>query len=380
MSHFDAIILGCGGVGSAALYHLARRGVRVLGIDRFPPAHDRGSSHGSTRIIRQAYFEHPDYVPLLLAAYELWHDLEAQWGRRLLTQTGLLQVGPGDGVVVPGVMASARQHSLQVELLTAQDAMARYPAFHVPADLAAVYEPKAGSLAVEECVRAHLAGAVAAGAELLCGACVTDWQVESTKSGDRVHVRIGNEVISAARLVVTAGPWAASLLADVGLPLSVERRVQLWYAAEPARYSAAAGCPAYLFELPQGIFYGFPSFDRRGVKVAEHSGDNPVADPIDVDRQLHEADCTRVEKFLAAHLPGVSSTRTGYSVCMYTMTPDQNFVVDRHPSHPEIVFAAGLSGHGFKFTSVLGQALAELSLDGGTELPIEFLSMRRFAQ
>lgn len=380
MPHYDAIILGCGGVGSAALYQLARRGLRVLGIDRFPPAHDRGSSHGSTRIIRQAYFEHPNYVPLLLMAYELWRRLEEEWGRRLFTQTGLLQVGPSDGEVVPGVLSSAQQHVLPVESLNADEAMARFPGFRIPKQLAAVFEPKAGSLAVEECVRAHLAGAVAAGAELRCGAAVELWEVEpEAVTPGLVRVRVGKETISAARLIVTAGPWAASLLADLNVELTIERRVQHWYASS-SEYAVTAGCPAYLFELPDGIFYGFPSFDARGVKVAEHTGADPVADPLTLDRKLRASDGPRVEGFLQAHLPGVSANRTAYDVCMYTMSPDQHFLVDRHPRFPQVVFAAGLSGHGFKFTSVLGRALAELAMDGGTTLPIDFLSLRRLGQ
>ncbi|MCE9553592.1 MAG: N-methyl-L-tryptophan oxidase [Planctomycetes bacterium] len=380
MPHYDAVVLGCGGVGSAALYHLARRGMRVLGIDRFPPAHDRGSSHGSTRIIRQAYFEHPDYVPLLLTAYELWQQLEQEWGRRLFWQTGLLQVGPSDGEVLPGVLASARQHELAVESLTAEEAMARFPGFRIPQQLAAVFEPKAGSLAVEECVRAHLAGAVAAGAELRCGAAVERWDVGSAAgNAGLVRVRVGNETLSAARLIVTAGPWAASLLTDLGVELAIERRVQHWYASSPA-YAATAGFPAYLFELPDGIFYGFPSFDARGVKVAEHTGADPVADPLALERKLRASDSPRVEGFLQAYLPGVSTDRTAFDVCMYTMSPDQHFIVDRYPGQPQVVFAAGLSGHGYKFSGVLGRALADLAMDGGTTLPIDFLSLRRLGQ
>ena len=380
MPHYEAIVLGCGGVGSAALYHLAGRGLRVLGIDRFPPAHDRGSSHGSTRIIRQAYFEHPDYVPLLFTAYELWRQLEQEWGRRLFWQTGLLQVGPIDGEVLPGVLASARQHTLPVEPLTAEEAMTRFPGFRIPKQLAAVFEPQAGSLAVEECVRAHLAGAVAAGAELRCGAEVKRWKMELAAGAQGlVHVRVGNETISAVRLIVTAGPWASSLLADLGVELTIERRVQHWYAGSP-EYAATAGSPAFLFELPDGIFYGFPSFDARGVKVAEHTGADLVDDPLTLERKLRASDGPRVEGFLHAHLPGVSADRTAYDVCMYTMSPDQNFIVDRYPGQPQVVFAAGLSGHGFKFSGVLGRALAELAIDGGTTLPIDFLSLRRLGQ
>lgn len=382
MPSFDAIVIGCGGVGSAALYHLARRGLRVLGLDQFPPVHDRGSSHGSTRIIRQAYFEHPDYVPLLLSAYELWEQLSAESGRRLLYPTGLLQVGPADGTVLPGVLASAARFSLPVEQLSATEAQARFPGFRIPPEMAAVYEPRAGVLMVEECVRAHLAGALAAGATIRCGARVRGWKVRKLPSGDStIRVELDDETIEAARLVITAGPWAASLLGDLNIPLSVERRVQCWFAADAALYGATSGCPAYLFERPDGIFYGFPRFDSRGVKVAEHTGSAPVSDPLAVDRELREADRQPLESFLTAHLPGVTHNCTDHDACLYTLTPDGHFVIDRHPTWPQVVFAAGLSGHGFKFSSVLGNILADMTIDGAIDgknaLPIDFLSVSR---
>ena len=278
------------------------------------------------------------------------------------------------------MLSSARQHSLPVEPLTTDEAMARFPGFRIPQQLAAVFEPKAGSLAVEGCVRAHLAGAVAAGAELRCGAAVERWELESAgATPGLVRVRVGNETISAARLIVTAGPWAASLLSNLGVELTIERRVQHWYASSP-EYAATAGCPAYLFELPDGIFYGFPSFDARGVKVAEHTGTDPVEGPLTLDRNLRASDGPRVERFLQSHLPGVSTERTAFDVCMYTMSPDQHFIVDSYPGQPQVVFAAGLSGHGFKFTGVLGRALADLAMQGGTTLPIDFLSLRRLGQ
>jgi len=370
---YDAIVLGTGGVGSAALFHLARRGLRVLGIDRFGPGHDRGSSHGETRIIRQAYFEHPDYVPLLLRAYELWAELEELTGEKLFHQVGLLQVGPRYGAVVSGVLKSARQHGLTVEELTASETEQRFPGFAVPPELTGVYEPRAGYLLVENCVLAHLQAARNHGAEQLPETTVTSWRAE----GSGVAVTTDRGEFRGGRLIISPGAWAGELLSSLNIPLEVRRKHVYWFSATVPEYSASSGCPTFLYELPQGVFYGFPSLPSYGLKCAEHSGGKAVADPTGDARAFDPKDYEGVTGFLANHLPGVTLNRSRHSVCFYTMTPDENFIVDRHPLFPQIAFAAGLSGHGFKFTGVLGQALADLAIEGMTKLPVEFLRLAR---
>jgi sarcosine oxidase len=368
---YDAIVLGAGGVGSAALWHLASRGGKVLGLDRFAPPHDRGSSHGQTRIIRQAYFEHPNYTPLLLEAYRLWSDLAERSGRQLYHEVGLLQLGPPDGVVVPGMLRSAVEHGLYVEQLSAGDVQRRWPAYRVSDSLVGVFEPRAGYLSVETCVTAHLEQAERAGAELRTGVEVLSWE-----PGPPVHVRTSAGEFTTERLVVTAGPWAAQLLDDLDLHLQVRRKSMFWYATDPRQPTAHTHVPCFLYELPHGVFYGFPRLDERGIKVAEHSGGQKVSDPLEVERGVDREDRKRMEALIADYLPEVTSQRTDHAVCMYTMSADEHFIVDRHPAHPQVVFAAGLSGHGFKFAPVLGQALADLALDGATNLPIGFLALR----
>ena len=375
MQTYDVIVLGAGGVGNAALYELARRGVRAVGIDRYSPPHDRGSSHGQTRVIRQAYFEHTDYVPLLKASYRLWRDLEAATGRSLFHEVGLLEVGPADGVVVPGVLRAAAEHGLAVEQLSPSEVERRWPGLRVPDDLVGVFEPSAGYLLVEDCVAANLAAAQAAGATLLADTEVHEWTAD--ERGVRVRTSAGE--IAAAKLIIAAGSWASSMLRDVAVELSVRRKSLFWFAADSPRYDVAAGFPVYLFELPAGVFYGFPRIDGRSVKVAEHTGGATVDDPATVNREIDPNEQHRLEGFLAAHLPDVSPRVTDHAVCLYTMSPDEHFIVDRHPAHPNVHFAAGLSGHGFKVTPVLGRALADLALDGSTGLAIEFLSLRRFS-
>jgi len=371
---FDLIVVGIGAVGSAILWHAARRGLNVLGIDRFPPGHDRGSSHGRTRIIRQAYFEHPDYVPLLMRAYELWHELEQQRGEQLFRQTGLLQVGPADGAVVRGVLESAERHRLNVESLSSADCRSRFPGFNIPQDHRAAFEPKAGFLHVERCVVAQCEEAQRLGAVIHAGEAVLDWQA----TDEAVVVRTDRGKYSAARLAITAGAWAGQLLASLGIPLVVRRKPVYWFAPRDTTYDVDRGCPAYLFETPDGVFYGFPRIDEHGVKLAEHSGGETVLDPLHVDRAERAEDRARLLRFAAVHLPCVTDRVLQHSVCLYTMSPDEHFIIDRHPAFKSVVFAAGLSGHGFKFAPVLGRALADLAIDGRTALPVEFLANSRW--
>ena len=373
---YDVIVLGTGGVGSATAFHLASRGAKVLGIDRFPGGHNRGSSHGETRVIRQAYYEHADYVPLLLRAYELWHELEDRCGIDLLHQIGLLQIGPPGGNVIRGVLQAARQHGLSLDELTAGELTKRFPGFRLPEGYAAAFESAAGYLRVERCVLAHLAAAKNCGTELRFGDAVRSWSATDrqvsivTESGDALH---------ASSLIITAGPWAPRLLADIGIRLSVRRKHLYWFPVADAHYTADGGCPTFIYELPHGIFYGIAAIDEQGLKTGEHSGGQTIDDPLSDPRLLDPADLARVQEFTEHLLPGVSRQPSRHSVCFYTMSPDEHFLVDRHPRHANVFFAAGLSGHGFKFTSVLGQALTELALIGKSSLPIDFLSLRRFS-
>lgn len=378
---FDVIVLGIGGFGSGTAYHLARRGLRVLGIDRFGPAHDQGSSHGETRIIRKAYFEHPNYVPLLLRAYDLWAELEAESQQKLFWKCGLMLAGLSDSEAISGARLSASQHGLTIENLSASAATKRWPGFRVPDSFDVVFEPDAGFLKVEDCVRTHLDRAVAHGATLLFDEPVVSW----TSTGQEVRVRTATRDFVASSLVVTAGSWAASVLADLKLPLQVLRKPVLWFETTSPAYNLDVSMPTFYFEMPNvgqienlpHSFYGFPSLDGQVVKVAEHSGGALVVDPLLVDRELHAADVQPIANFLRTCLPGVRPLPTRHSTCLYTVTPDRHFVVDRHPIFSNVVIGCGFSGHGFKFTSVLGSAFADLAMTGRTDLPIDFLSLKR---
>lgn len=367
-------MLGVGGVGSAALYYLASRGLRVLGLDRFPPGHDRGSSHGQTRVIRKAYFEHPSYVPLLQRAYDNWNHLEDVSQQELLSMVGLLEVGPEDGELICGVRRAAEQYNLPLHSVSAKDVSDRFPGFCIPSDSVAVFEPDGGFLSVEKCIKTYVDLAQDLGASLCIGEAVKSWC--STANG--IEVRCSGNTYCADRLVIAAGPWAGQLLQRLDARFHVLRKHLHWYkVCSWADYSHKSGSPVFFYQTPAGCYYGFPSLDGASIKVAEHTGGEPLTDPLRVSRAHDPAERTRVERFLRSALPKVELTPMSHQVCMYTMSADEHFVVDRHPLFPSVCFAAGLSGHGFKFASVLGEVLANLATETPQSSPIEFLRLDR---
>lgn len=374
MAHtYDVIVLGVGGFGSGAFDHLARRGLKVLGLDRFPPGHDRGSSHGETRIIRKAYFEHPDYVPLLLRAYDLWHELERDSGQTLFHRAGLLISGPPEGEAVAGARLARERYDVPLEEIPRADLQTRFPGFRIPAEFDAVFEPEGGYLEVENCVLAHAERGERAGGVIRSNETVRAW----SSNGRTVTVTTERDTYSAASLVITAGAWAGTLLADLRIPLQVVRKPLFWCPVRSGDYAVRSGCPTFYFDLPRGSFYGFPSIDGSTLKVAEHTGGSPVDDPLLVNREIQPDDFPRVGEFLSEHMPQIDPQPARHSVCLYTKTPDHHFAVDVHPEYRNVAVGAGFSGHGFKFTSVLGEALADLATTGRSELPIGFLSLGR---
>ncbi len=363
-------------MGSATAYHLARRHAHVVGIEQFTPAHQQGSSHGKSRIIREAYFEHPAYVPLVQRSYDLWEALQREAGTPLLLITRGLMIGPPDGALVQGALTSAEEHHLPHELLSAADIRRRFPAFRPDEGMAGVLEPRAGVLLPEDCVRAHLAGAARAGAELHFEEQVVRWHLGE----DHVEVTTPRHTFAADHLVVTTGPWASQVLSDLQLPLSVERNVMFWFhpATDPEAF-APERVPIYLWEpQPGAFFYGFPALGTDGVKVARHhSGE--VCTPQSIRRQVSSEEVEAMRTLVARYLPGANGDLLGAATCMYTNTPDGHFVIDQHPASSKVTIACGFSGHGFKFASVVGEILADLTLEGRTAHPIGLFRLRRFA-
>lgn len=371
---FDCAVIGTGAMGSAALFHAARRGWSVLGLDRFPAGHDRGSSHGQTRIIRQAYFEHPDYVPLVLEAYRWWAEIEKACGERLFEQCGLLQVGRPDGPIIGGVRKSADRHQLQLTSFDFGELQAQFPMFRFDPNTVGLFEPVAGYLQVERCVQAMVAQAILAGATVVSNATVLGWK-RNRDATLRIETDAGEYL--ARRLVVTAGAWAPGFLTDIGCQMQVIAKHQHWFQTRQPGLTLEEGCPVYFFETEQGFFYGFPDFGGNGNKVAEHSGKNTVTDPLNLDRNLENRDLERVSDFVANHLNAPRAVHCGHSVCMYTMTPDEHFIVDTIDPSGTVAVGCGFSGHGFKFAPVIGKALVDL-VDGKRRDEMDFLRMSRF--
>lgn len=373
-STYDVIVLGVGGMGSAACFELARRKRRVLGLEQFPLVHSRGSSHGQTRIIRTAYYEHPNYVPLLRHAFARWQHLEKTTGRKLLTPCPCLNIGPSDGELVNGVRASVRQHVLAAAELSAGEIARRYP-FRFPENYAGVMEQQAGFLHVEDCVKAHIDSARLMNAEIHAEEPAREWKVV----GDSVEVTTDKGTYRAAKLVVTAGAWATKLLADIGVPLKVMRQVMCWFdvSAKPGLFQRG-NFPIFIADVPAGPFYGLPAIDRFGLKLARHYGQPELPNPDGVNWNPEPTDEPPVREFLNTYVSAQIGPMTKSQVCMYTLTPDKHFVIDVHPRHPQVSVACGFSGHGFKFATVVGEVLADLADSGRTKLPIEMFSAKRF--
>lgn len=383
---YDVLVLGLGAMGSATAAALARRGARVLGLEQHALAHGLGSSGGQTRLVRKAYFEHPDYVPLLHRAYELWDELGDRDGAPLLHRTGLVCAGPAAGELIAGTRRAALRHGLALEELSGDEARRRFPELRLPEDYEVLLEPEGGFVLCERAVVALAEDARRHGARLSTGRRATGWSVDALGP----EVRLEGETLRAARLVVTAGPWAGALLPGIG-PLAggglrVTRQSMAWMTPRDAAPFALGSFPCWAVEdgTPGGggLHYGFPILPAglaegpRGLKAAHHLP-GPVTDPESVDRTFGPADEADVRAGLAAFVPAGNGALLEGRVCLYTMSPDGHFIVDHHPEHPAVVLACGFSGHGFKFAPVIGEALADLVLEGRTELPVEFLRLAR---
>ena len=365
---YDVIIVGLGAMGSATLYQLAKRGIRVLGLEQFSPLHDRGSSHGDSRIIRETYFEHPLYVPLVQRAHELWRALEEACGKPLLTVDGGLMIGPADGSVVTGTLRSAREHNLPHEILSREEVAQRFPAFSAVADVVAVLDPRAGYLDPEGCTRAHIDLAVRAGAATRFNQRVTAW--DAGTNGVRV-VTTATEYLC-EKLVLTAGSWTNSLLGTYQLPLEIERQTVCWFEPPaPAANYQSSRFPIFAYEFKPGVIcYGFPEL-AKGVKASVmHDGRN-FSRSEDIDRSVTEADVAPLRSALRDVLPDLSRSPVRDSTtCIFTNTPDHDFVIDFHPEHSNVLISSPCSGHGFKFASAIGELQADLVTTGSSRFDL----------
>jgi sarcosine oxidase len=382
MSDLDVVVVGVGSMGSQALWRLARRGARVAGFDRFQPPHTMGSHHGGSRIIRTAYYEAPEYVPLARSSFALWRELEAETGRDLLTMTGGLHVGPPESPEFAGALRSARQHGLEHEVLERAEAERRFPQHRLAEGELALVERDAGFVRPEDCIAAAIERARGLGAEVH-----VDAPIEAVEPrGDGVEVRAGGRRWRARRAIVACGAWNSKLaLPSLRVPLRVERQAQAWFQAGRPEMHDPRRAPVFVRHLAgaarSGVdfAYGFPSIDGETVKVgvAEDLGE---IDPDDGDRRPRPADAAAVGAFVRRAMPDLRPDPVRVAVCLQEYSPDHHFLVGPLPGEPSIVALMGFSGHGFKFASAIGEAAAGMAVDGGTDLAVGHLAVGRFLE
>jgi sarcosine oxidase len=362
-------------MGSATAYALAQRGSRVIGIDRFEPPHDRGSSHGESRVIRKAYFEDPSYVPLLALAFEHWHRLEADTGESILTVTGILEAGYRGAPLVQGSVRSAIEYDLPRELLTARQVGARFPALALPEDWECVFQPDGGVLRPERAIQAFLRAAQGLGAQLRFNSAVTSVQ----PIADHVEVRLeSGEVIESGSVVVAAGAWISELLPELRDQLALTRQPLVWFRPRDQELVRAGRMPVFFLQTRDDLIYGFPDLFGSGVKVASHLSGGPLFSPEAVRQEVTEEERAHLGAVLHRYVPAASGHPYRATTCIYTRTPDGHFVLGLHPRHPQIVIASPCSGHGFKFASIFGEVIADLATTQSTDKPIGLFRPGRF--
>lgn len=372
---YDAIVIGLGGMGSATLHQLALRGKRALGIEQFGVAHDLGSSHGVTRIIRLAYYEDPAYVPLLRRAYELWRELERTREERILHITGSLDMGPPGSLTFEGSLRSCERHELPHEALTSAEVGRRFPGYRLPSETMAVYQPEGGFLLPERCITLFIEEAQRLGARAQIGERVLEWQ----PTADGVRVRTARGEYEADRLVITAGAWASSLLPRLRETAIPERQVLAWLEPLRGELFTPERFPVFNLIVDEGKYYGFPVYGIPGFKFGRFHHLEEDVDPDEIDRSPNERDEAMLRQFAEKYFPDGAGATSSMKACMFTNSPDEHFIIDRLPDASQVVVGAGFSGHGFKFSSVMGEILADLALEGATRHDIGMFGMGRFS-
>ena len=374
-AEYDVIVVGVGGMGSAALYQLARRGKKVLGLERFDIPHAHGSSHGISRIIRLPYYEDPAYVPLLRRAYDLWRELEAATGRKLLVTTGSIDASPEDDPLFQGALRSAREHGLSHEVLTGSAVNARFPGYDLPAGHRALFQPDGGLIASERAIVAHVEAAQRCGAAVHAREPMTEW--EAGPAGVRVATTKGT--YRAQRLVFTTGAWIGEQVSSLSGKAVPERQVLAWLQPLQSERFTTATFPVFNLQVDEGRYYGLPIYDVPGFKFGRyhHLGETGPADDLASDATARDEDLLR--SFAERYFPSGAGPTLALRACMFTNTPDEHFILDHHPQHRNVVLVSPCSGHGYKFCSVIGEIIADLASGAGTtRLDIGFLRSRRF--
>jgi sarcosine oxidase len=374
-SRYDVIVIGVGGMGSATLYYLARRRRKVLGLERYNIPHEMGSSHGITRIIHLAYYEHPAYLPLLRRAYELWRELQQHAGEQLLFLTGSVDAGPPDSPVFEGSRQSCEVYNLPHEVLTAKQLNRRFPGYRLPAETMAVFQPEGGFLMPERCIVAHVVQAQALG-EVHAREPVLGWE----PLRDGVRVRTGRAIYEADRLVIAAGAWLSKLVESLAVVAVPERQVLAWFQPRRPALFVPEQFPVFNLLVEEGRFYGLPVYGVPGVKLGRYHHLGEIVDPDRMDRECHPHDEQVLRTFAERYFPEGAGPTMALRACLFTNTPDEHFILDLHPDYPQVAIASPCSGHGFKFCSVVGEIMADLAERGQTQHDISMYRLARLRQ
>jgi sarcosine oxidase len=375
-AYYDVIVAGVGGMGSAACWQLAKRGKRVLGLERFDIPHAMGSSHGVNRIIRLAYFEHPSYVPLLRRAYELWRELEYASGERLLFVTGGVDAGVEASRIVQGSLLSCRQHGLSHETLTATELAARYPGWRLPSDYAAIVQPDAGFVASERAIVAHAELAMAAGADIRAREAILGWEIAGSGA---VVVRTERGAYEAERLVLATGAWIGDHVPDLARKAVPERQALGWFRPLVPEHFRLGRFPVGLVEGEGMIPYVFPEWGVPGFKIGVYHHRSETGHADDLSREPDAEDEAVLRKAIRAFYPDADGPVLSLKCCLFTNTPDEHFIVDTLPGSPQVVVASPCSGHGYKFASVIGEVLADFATDKAPRFDLSLFRLDRLS-
>ncbi len=374
--HYNTIVIGVGGMGSATCYELAKRGQTVLGIEQFDIPHDMGSSHGYTRIIRLAYYEHPSYVMLLRRAYELWEDIERRAGEHLLHKVGSIDAGPADSWVFKGSFRSAIEMGIEHEVLTGLELNKRWPGYKLPQDIMALYQKDGGFLTPERCVIAYVNAAMALGAEIHGREQVLGWEPR----GDGVRVFTDRATYEADSLVFTAGSWNSQLMPWLHGLAVPERQVLIWMQPHRPELYQPATFPVFNCLVDEGRFYGFPVYGVPGFKFGKYHHFEETGEPEQLNRGALRSDEEMLREFASRYFPQATGPTMTLKMCMFTNAPDGHFIVDLHPEFPQVSFASACSGHGYKFASVIGEMLADLAQRRNCRHDISLFALARFGR
>ena len=380
-NHYDVIVIGVGSMGAAACWYLARRNHKVLGLEQFDIPHEQGSHAGQSRIIRKAYFEHSNYVPLLERAYHNWKELEALTSSQVYYRTGIVYFGSPHSMIIEGTATAAHQYNIAIETITHEGALIRYPALHCPGHFQVLFQPDAGFVTPEKAISLYVSDAIHHNAEIRGREKVLEWK----EGNSGITVITNRNTYTSDRLIIAAGAWSAKVIPSLPATLKVTKQIIGWVNPRKWNDFSLGNFPCWFLGDDDGnIFYGFPILPAKnfggpvGLKLALHKHGVEV-DPDNVDRAVQRADEEILTQMLMKYIPEAAGNILTLKSCLYTNSEDENFIIDHLPGYDnKVTIASGFSGHGFKFASVIGEILADLAIKGQTDLPIEFLRLSRF--